>query len=386
MQFPDKLADAEDLLHETASEMAGGLADFGDQTYLTGLRILLRSMDKNISFTEFGRQYAIGDITGALKARLHAEQGFKDHPEVLDKPICKPLIITGVPRTGTTALHKLMSLDPQFQGLEMWLTDAPMTRPPRDTWESNPLFQQTAASLKEYFDSMPGQKAAHDMVAEEVDECLRVMRQDFVSNHWGSSYPVPEYDEWWLAQSEAPAYRRFVKVLQLIGAADRHRRWLLKNPSHFSQLPLLFEMFPDACMIQTHRHPAKAIPSLCNLLLLMHKTICGENIDPAIDGRRELRLYSDWTKRAMKARESIPAGQQMDVDHRRFHKEPLGVVREIYGKFGLSLSPEIERKMQGWINSDPLGKQGGYTLEQFGLSEKLINEYFGEYITRYKLD
>jgi hypothetical protein len=384
MNIPDKFANAENLLHETASKMAGGLTDFGDPAYLTGLRVLLKSMDESIAFSDFGKQYAFGDIVGALSARLYAEKGFKDHPEAMKKPVRRPLIIAGIPRTGTTALQKMMSLDPQFQGLEMWLTDAPMVRPPRNTWESYPQFQETAAKLKAYFDTMPDQKAAHDMVSDEVDECLRVMRQDFCSNHWGSSYPVAAYDAWWLKQSEAPAYQRFRKVLQLIGAGD-DRVWLLKNPSHIYQLPLLMEQFPDACIIQTHRHPAKTIPSLCNLLLLLHSSLSRNPIDPAIDGYREMRVYSEFANRAMKARESIPAEQQMDVDHRRFHKEPLAVIEEIYAKFGLTLTPEVKRRMESWVNSDPLGKQGGYTLEKFGLSEKLIDEYFGDYIARYKL-
>ncbi|MGE0385936.1 MAG: sulfotransferase [Gammaproteobacteria bacterium] len=384
MDIPDKFAPAEALLHEAASRMAGGLTDFGDPGYLAGLRVLLAAMDDDIDFSDFGRQYAFGDIVDSLAGRLYAEQGFKEHPAALTRPIRRPVIITGVPRTGTTALQKLMSLDPQFQGLEMWLTDAPMVRPPRDSWESYPQFQAMVARLKTYFDSMPEQKAAHLMVSDEVDECLRVMRQDFCSNHWGSSYPVADYDAWWLAQSEAPSYSRFYKVMQLIGADD-DRTWLLKNPGHIYQLPLVMELFPDACIIQTHRHPARAIPSLCNLLLVLHSSLSRTPIDPSVDGRRELRVYSEYVRRAMKARESIPSSQVMDVDHRRFHQEPLAVIEEVYARFGLTLLPEVKRRMELWVNSDPLGKQGGYTLEKFGLSEALISEHFGEYIARFKL-
>src|SRR5262245_6190983 len=179
-----RFEDLEAQLHRTAVEATGGLEDFGDTSYLTGLRLLLRAFDTDPQLTEMGRQFAYGTVLGTLTARLHAQHGWSKHPETLRQRIERPLVITGIPRTGTTALHKLLSMDPQFQGLERWLTETPMIRPPRERWETLPAFRATVSNLEAFFAAMPDMRKAHDMVADEPDECLEVLRQSFVSNRF----------------------------------------------------------------------------------------------------------------------------------------------------------------------------------------------------------
>jgi hypothetical protein len=219
-----------------------------------------------------------------LAARLHAVQGWKDHPGCLKRAIKKPIIITGVPRTGTTVLHKLLSMDNQFQGLERWLTESPMPRPPRETWHAHPSYQKTVQGLEQFFTIMPDMRSAHDMVADEVDECLEVLHQCFISNRFSSSVHVPAYDEWFLEQSERASYRHYAKVVQLIGDYDPNKRWLLKNPGHVAQMDALLEVFPDACVIHTHRDPVKAIPSLSSTLWMARRMHEGDNADPKVIG------------------------------------------------------------------------------------------------------
>ena len=129
-----------DSLHAAATQMAGGLTDFGPRDYLPGLVKLLDAMDAQLQCTPVGEQFALGMIASTLAARLHTEQSWKQRPDYRNVAIRRPLIITGVPRTGTTALHKLLALDPQFQGLERWLLDAPQVRPPREQWAYQPAY------------------------------------------------------------------------------------------------------------------------------------------------------------------------------------------------------------------------------------------------------
>src|SRR5687767_4982145 len=126
------LATLEDELHEAAAEMTG-FDDFGSSGYRHGLRALLHAFDADLRLTETGRKAAYDMVLRMLKARLYAQRGWTEHPEVLATPVCRPVVITGLPRTGTTALHRLMSMDPQFQGLPTWLSQTPMIRPPRET-------------------------------------------------------------------------------------------------------------------------------------------------------------------------------------------------------------------------------------------------------------
>ena len=130
-----RFTDLEDEVHETASRHTG-LRDFGAPDYRPGLRVLLEALDTDPRLTPTGWKFAYGTVLGTLMARLYTQRGWSERPDALATEIRRPLVITGIPRTGTTALHKLLSVDPQFQGLEHWLTETPMVRPPRASWAS----------------------------------------------------------------------------------------------------------------------------------------------------------------------------------------------------------------------------------------------------------
>jgi hypothetical protein len=379
-----RFEDLEDELHG-AAVVATGLEDFGDRDYLPGLRVLLRAFDTDPQLTEIGRQFAYGTVLGTLTARLHTQHGWSQHGEALQQQLARPLVITGIPRTGTTALHKLLSMDPQFQGLERWLTETPMIRPPRATWETHPAYRATVANLEAFFAAMPEMRMAHDMVAEEPDECLEVLRQSFVSNRFGSSVYLPAYDEWFFAQSELDSYRRYVNVLRLVGAAEPDRRWLLKNPGHITQIDALFEVLPDACVIQTHRDPIQAIPSLCSTLHMSRRMFEGEATRPEIIGLRECRYWHRALTRTDEVRR-LRATQFFDVDHRNFVADPLGTVQSIYSYFDLELSDTARERMQVWNAAQPTSKHGEhrYRLEDFGITAHRVREEFADYRSRHR--
>lgn len=376
----------EDQLHAAATQMAGGLADFGAPDYLPGLRALLASMDADTRFTDIGRQFGMGNVIGTLAARLYTEHGCKQRPDHRSVDVRTPLVITGIPRTGTTALHKLLSMDPQFQGLEHWLTEAPQVRPPRETWPSNPAFQASVAGLEAFFKLMPEMRAAHDIVADEVDECLEVLRQGFVSNRFASGMFVPSYDRWFLGRDELPSYRRFVDVLRLIGADEPDKRWLLKNPGHVAEIDCLLEVLPDACIIQTHRDPVQAIPSLCSTLHMSRRMFEADAARPDLIGPREVEYWGQAMEKTERARQRSP-DRFHDVDHREFHRDPMGVVRAIYDRFDLALSDEAARHMQRWIDESPTTRHGEhrYKIGDYGVTPEQVRHRFGDYMTRHRL-
>ena len=290
-----------------------------------------------------------------------------------------------MPRTGTTALHKLLSMDTQFQGLEHWLTESPMVRPPRASWASNPAFQASVAALEAYFKIMPEMRKAHDIVADEVDECLEVLRQSFISNRFGATVFVPSYDDWFFAQDEQASYRRYADVLRLIGADDADRRWLLKNPGHIAQIGALLMVFPDACIVQTHRDPLQAIPSLCSTLHMSRRMFEGDAARPDVLGPRECAYWQRAVEHTEQVRRSCPE-RFHDVDHRGFHADPLGTVRGIYEHFGLTLAAETERLMRQWIARNPTAAHGEhrYQLASYGVNERRIRDDFAAYRERHR--
>jgi hypothetical protein len=387
-EAPERFETAADRLHELVARETG-CTDFGPTDYRMGLRVLLQSMDYDPHFNEGGRRLAWGTLISALSARARAIRSMNENPGFDRTVVDRPVVITGIPRTGTTALHKLMAVDPRFQGLQAWIIGAPMPRPPRETWDANPFFQAAIESLKVRFATTPDLRAAHNMVADEVDECLGVMCHSFVSNLWACNWSSATYDAWWQSQSEAPAYAYLRRVLQLIGGLEPEKRWLLKNPGHIANLDLLFDVFPDAMVIHTHRDPAKAVPSLGAILTQLYSVVegdarrTGSASRMAFDHLAVSRWPSTWVCSSRRAH----AAQVLDVVHGDFHRDPLGTIRRIYGFLNLELTPPVEAAMRSRIAAAPELSHGThrYDVADFGLTEEEIRESFGDYVDRFDL-
>lgn len=380
-----RFTDLSPALHDEARRRTGR-EDFGEAAeYRPGLETLLRAIDEDeVGFDEGGAGRVSEMIVGTLVARLYAEAGWRARPDCLGRPIRRPLVITGIPRTGTTALHRLLDLDPGFQGLPRWLSLHPMPRPPRADWSAIPEYRDDIGVAPEL-------TAIHPMVAGEVDECIHLLKQNFCNNFWGASLPVPSYDRWWAARDETGSYARSYRLLQLIAADDSATPWLLKNPGHVGQLEALFETMPDAIVVQTHRDPFQAIASLASLMVKLHRRNAGGAVDPVAIGRRELRIWSDAVTRAMAVRDRrAQAGAAtcfIDVRHEDFHADPIGVVRRIYARTNRELTPRVEAAMQARVSHDPERGQGAHSYDPaaFGLDRDEVDDMFRRYRARYGL-
>ncbi len=368
---PETLATLEEL-KANATKRAGA-DDFGPDDYELPLAMILEE-----GLTKPNRAFWKEECEIALVARLVREAEWQRHPGYKARTIKAPLVICGIPRTGTTVLHKLLSVDPQFQGLDHWLTAWPTPRPPRAAWRDHPGFKHAVAILERRFAGVPGMKAAHDIVADEVDECLEILRLDFVSNRFPSMTHLPRYDQWFQNQDETPFYQRLADTLRLIGVRD-DRRWLLKNPGHFGHLNALFAVFPDAKLVITHRDPVKAIPSICSVLAHSHRLI-----DPEADlyamAQRELTYWSDAKTRTETIQQHGRRSQCLDVQHEDFHAGPIGTVKTIYEFAGMTLRPEVETAMRAWLLENPPGKHGEhkYAPADYGLRVEDIRARLGD--------
>ncbi|MDE8652404.1 sulfotransferase family protein [Novosphingobium album (ex Liu et al. 2023)] len=384
---PERFAAALDQAHEAVIAEIG-TDDFGPRDYLPGLQALLQSMDYDPHFHEQGRRLAWGMVVGVLRGRAQAIAAMKANPGFDARAIESPVVIIGVPRTGTTALHRLMAVDPRFQGLQTWLLDSPRPRPPVEDWASDPDFQRTVAQLKAQHTASPDHKAAHFRAAEEVHECCMVLRHGFVSNLWSCGWSAPTYDAWWQSTSEAAAYDYYYRCVQLIGANEPDKRWLLKNPGHVENLDLLFAVYPDAKVIQTHRDPARAVPSLVSLLMLMHPLMeegrAGER--GAIMLRREVAKWSSAVRKCDAVRARHP-GKVLDVVHGDFHRQPMQVLDRIYRFIGMDIPEATRDAFARRIAEKPELAHGvhRYRIEDYGMTADEAREPFGDYIQRYDL-
>jgi hypothetical protein len=385
MSAPARFRDSFDWLH-AAARSETGLSDFGDPEYHKGLRVLLDAMDRDSTFSPSGREMTLTHLIGVLKARLHTEAGWKKNPDYRSVDI-RPLVITAMPRSGTSALHRLLAVDGQFQGLQRWLANSPMVRPPPSQWSENAAFQACRAVTEKFNKQSPEFESAHEEAAHAVDECMEVLQQSFISNMFASRFPTPTYTEWLLQSSERNSYHRYADVLRLIGSADREKRWLLKNPGHTWYPDLLFEVFPNAIVVQTHRDPALALPSLCSVLNMLHTVTVGrENARPERLGKVEVAKWRMAMEHTQAFRARHP-DRFYDVDFREFHADPMRVVEKIYANFHLELLPEVATRMRSWLKDQPVAQKTGhrYLPETFGLTAAGIRSEFADYIRTYGL-
>lgn len=384
---PPTFRHAMDQLHGLVAAEVGS-EDFGPADYLPGLTALLQSMDYDPAFSEQGRRGAWGMVVGVLRGRAQAVKSMRDNPGFDAVPISSPVVITGVPRTGTTALHRLMAVDPRFQGLQTWLLDSPMPRPPFDTWGNYPEFRKSVAALEARYAAAPQKRAAHHVAAEEVHECCMLLRQSFVSNLWSCGWSAPSYDAWWQCQDESAAYDHYYRCVQLIGSSEPQKRWLLKNPGHIENLDLLLAVFPDAKIIQTHRDPAKAIPSLVSLLMQLYPVM--ESGDAGLRGeimlRREVAKWAHAVRAADAVREHYP-GRVLDIVHADFHRQPMQVLDTIYNFIDMDIPEGTRQAFAQRIEEKPELQHGKhrYDIADYGMAEDEVREAFGDYVQRFDL-
>lgn len=385
---PATFRDSIEELHELVAKEVGS-EDFGPGDYLAGLKVFLQSMDYDPHFHADGRRAAWGRVVAILKGRAQAIKSMKENPGFDAHPIVSPVIITGIPRSGTTALHRLMAVDPRFQGLQTWLLDSPMPRPPRERWASYPEFQNTAAMLEAHYVAAPGQEAAHFRAAEEVHECCILLSQSFCSNILAcSGFSAATYDAWWRSQSEAASYRHYCRCVQLIGSTEPEKRWLLKNPGHIENLDLLFAIYPDARVIQTHRDPAKAIPSLVSLLMNLHPLYEEGRVRQHAENMlvREVYKWAEAVRKAEKLRRDHP-GQVLDITHDEFHGAPMDVLERVYAFIDTDIPDETRTRFARRIVERPELARGAhhYNITDYGMTEDEARAPFGDYVQRYEL-
>ncbi len=360
-----------------------GLDDFGTPDFHEGLDLLLAAMDE-AGLSDQGRIAARETVLGVLTARLRAIGGFKAHPQAMARPIVRPLIVTGIVRSGTTALHKLLSMDPQFQGVEHWLCTAPQPRPPRDQWAGNADFQQAKAALDAMIAQAPELLEDHGMAVDTVEESLNLLPQNFCSNMFPSQMVIPEYDRWYRAQDDTGSYRRLADNLRLIGAHEPERTWLLKNPTDTYSLREVLNVFPDAMVVQTHRDPLQSVPSVVNLIAASHRMFRGERADIPGAYAREEEFWALALGRAEEVKDANP-GVVFDVQFGDFIRDQIGVVQTIYDHFGLVLSPHAETAMRGWLAANPRRSNTlqRFTPEDYGHSSEALKERYADYRQRY---
>jgi Sulfotransferase family len=370
-----------DTYHAQATAAAGGLDDFGDTDYLAPMRLLLSDIDAHCRLSPLGEQVVAGNMIAHLTGRLLALDGFKRHPAFASSPIEKPVFIVGTMRTGTTALQTLLAADPENQALELWLANTPMPRPPRVTWDANPLYRMRVQTLEQFYRIAPIADA-HPMSAERPDECFWTMDQTLWSPPKAMCFDVPNYFDWCFTADVTYAYRYYRRVLGLI-AGGSHKRWVLKSPCHLWGLDALLEVFPDACIVFMHRDIMTSMASTGSVAAAIHLPM-----EPGLShvdiGAQALRDWGRALDKSEQVRRKHDAARFIDVHADDLHADPLGTVERIYRGFGIPLSESSRHAIAQQAQRDPRAGHGErhYTAHTFGLTRENVNAAIGAYRER----
>ncbi len=360
--------DAEGLLADARRRT--GLSDFGDSTFRAPLGVLIQAFEREAGLTPIGRLVARSLLVQLLVSRLRVEALVRAHPEILAEEVRAPIVILGLPRTGTTHLHNWMSQDPGLRSLPYWeaLEPIPDAPDPRRPPEPDPRIRRCAQALGFVHWAMPLFPLMHEMEPEARHEEIQLLALAFSTMLFEASYSVASYRDWYCATDQTPSYRHLRRMLQVLQWLRGPRRWLLKSPQHLEQLGPLLRVFPDVRIVQTHRDPVRVTASMCTLAaygLRMSRA----RVDLHATGRYWAQRIENMLRASVEDRALVPASQVMDVRFHEFMADDLATVERIYAFLGEPLGPPARAAMGAYREAHARGRLGAieYRLADFGL-------------------
>ncbi len=350
----------------------------------TGLIKLVDSVKKEAGANAFGLLASKTLFEQTLYGRLKVEQVIKQNPGIEKEEIKEPVFIIGMPRTGTTILHALMYRDNAHRSPLAWECLLPYPPPVPETYYDNPQIRKVEKTFEQLFKLVPDFKVKHYMEATEPQECLAINFLDFNSFQPVAQFYIPSYYKWFMEKADKLEtmrfHKRFLQYLQSGGV--KAERWLLKTPVHLMRLPELFEVYPDARIIVTHRHPSKIVASTASLISSV-RSLYGDEENPERTGHEQADIWSDYFNRFLESRKKLNKEDQIiDIKFDDFVKDQVGTVKSIYEHFGWKLTDKTVEKFKRFLKENPKDKNGAhiYSLEEFGLTGKDIEEKYAVYI------
>ncbi|MDF0545311.1 sulfotransferase [Sphingobium sp. H39-3-25] len=370
-----------DALIEQAHKNTG-LDRFDSQSYREGLDILVADLNAT-GLSEGGQGRMAATIVDLLSTRLKTTDYLSKRPELLDRPIERPVFVFGIPRTGTTLLSNLLACDPARRSPLTWEIDDPVPPATTATLKTDPRAIARLEQERAMLAARPEMGKYYRNSAVYPNECIFFMAHDFKALALESRGKLPNYRDWLFSTDMTSAYdyhKRFLQLLQ----ADAPGTWNLKMPSHSLWLDTIKAVYPDARLVWTHRDPLTAMGSFCSIISLAHMGFMGR-VDKewlAENCSYQAKLHAE---RIMDFRDRHGEDSMIDVHYAELLSDPIGSMRRLYADLGDDFTPEAEAAMQTWLDDNPQGKFGKheYKLDQYGLSVEQLTAGFERYLSRY---
>ncbi len=370
------------------AEARSGLHDWGDDPFVDTLSRLVDSCRETAALNATGWAVLRKAAVRHLRNRLTLEAFFAAHPEKAAEEIGAPIVITGLPRTGTTLLHNLLALDPSHRVLRFWEALRPVPPGFGGGPSKQELLTQARAWLDRFYELSPAFRLIHPARPDGPEECDALFQNSFASQHFDDMFRAVRYSEWLNAATLDREYADYARQLRALSRPE-HRGlvWVLKSPSHLGYLDSLLRTFPGALVVHCHRHPVEATASYASLVAALRRPY-SDDVPPESIGEHVLRRSSLAMSRALEVRAAVTADRIVDISYARFVREPVGCVRTVYERFGKTLAPAEETAMSTWLADNPQHKHGvhRYGLKEFGLDAGRVTAAFADYLEEFAPD
>ncbi len=362
-----------------------------DQSYREGLEVLIESIENEARLNTVGRMITRSRLTGILQARFQAEGLMEMKPDILSARLAPPLVITGLQRTGTTLLHRLLATDRRFRSLRSWELMNPSPPPHSDSRRvEDPRIKSSRRAEKGAAWMAPDFFAVHPIDHRAPEEDVLLLDSSFRSTVAEAILRVPSYAAWLEGVDSTPAYEFMRKLLLLFQMEDTRPRWVLKTPHHLEYLDVLLKVFPEAKVIQTHRDPAITTGSFLSMVSHGHGMF-SDSPDTVEIGRHWNRKCRRMVEKGMAYRRSLSpeaeAGTFMDIQFTDLIAEPVAVLRRIYAFIDLEFDSTAEEEARSFLNSNDNRRFGRhvYNLSDFGLSSEEVRNVYSDYRSTYAI-
>lgn len=366
---------------------ATGLADFGPDDFLERLGLLVDEWGSDEGLTGIGRLSLWNKLTLFARNRLLIHDHLQRHPEIHDEQIREPIIVLGLPRSGTTHLLNLIAADQRMHSLPLWESYEPLPLP-GDTIGADgvdPRYARCAAQWDAMQKSTPLLAAMHPMNPDHIHEELELMGPDFASYNFEWLSMSPRWRDHYYAHDQAPHYDYCRTVLKILQHQRGAGRWVLKCPQHLEQIPALLRTFPDATFAVTHRDPVSVIQSSVTMLAY------GQRMNRRkVDPEGLIEYWSDRIEHLLRAcvhdRDLLPEDRSIDVPFHVFMQDDVGMVQRIFETAGVEFTNTARAQLQAYMDAHPRGKEGRviYHLERdFGVKPAELRQRFDWYFERF---
>lgn len=374
-----------DRLRELAERKAGS-GDYGSDSYMAGLDALLYSVEHEANLNETGLREMQDRIVNALANRLTLVAWERENPEAASAPINSPIVILGLPRTGSSILHETLAAAPGMRTPLIWkVRDFSLVHEVTDA-NSDDRIKEIEAAIERKNRLSPGYAAIHYENPLIPMECVALTAIDLVTVQYPTVAHAPTYRNFLLTHDAHVTYDWHRRALRFLQATNPGAQWVLKTPMHSLFLKSLLDTYPDARLIQTHRVPIRSLASLCSLYETLRRPY-SDHIEINEQARSDVAYTATAIQRAVDFRRDNPDMEPRihDVAFKQFMADQAGTLAGIYAHCGLEFTDEARDAMLGYLESRPRNKHGthSYSLENYGLTPADLEPMFSDYTARF---